>query len=177
MAVVMLGLFSNTLIGIEGGYILSLAHGFVSPALFMLVGGVLYDRYHTRVVRYYRGLVVYMPVFASLFFITACANIAVPLSLNWASEFIALTGTFQRSPVAGLLGASGIVLSASYTIWLWSRMVGGTWSPYLKPTVDITRRESIVIFPLLVSTIVLGIVPTIIINDIHMIVTSQLYAT
>lgn len=177
MAVVILGLFSNTLIGIEGGYVLSLAHGLVSPALFMLVGGVLYDRFHTRIVRYYRGLVVYMPVFASLFFIAACANIAVPLSLNWASEFMALAGAFQRSPIVGVLGASGIVLSACYTIWLWSRMVGGAWSPYLTYTVDVTRREFMVLFPLLALTIVLGIVPTVILGDIHIVITSLLYTS
>ena len=177
MAVVMLGIFSNTLIGIEGGYVLSLAHGLVSPALFMLVGGVLYDRYHTRIVRYYRGLVVYMPLFASLFFIAACANMAVPLSLNWASEFMALAGAFQRSPIVGILGASGIVLSACYTIWLWSRMVGGAWSPYLNYTVDVTRREFMVLIPLLLLTIVLGIVPTVILGDIHVVITPLLYTT
>ncbi len=139
MAVIILGLFSNTIIGIEGGYLLSLAHGLVSPALFMLIGGVLYDRFSSRIVVYYRGLVVYIPVFACLFFLAACANIAVPLSLNWISEFIALAGAFQRSPVVGVLGSSGIVLSACYTIWLWSRMVNGTWSPYLNYTVDVTR--------------------------------------
>ncbi len=175
MAVVMLGIFSNTLIGIEGGYVLSLAHGLVSPALFMLVGGVLYDRFHTRVVQYYRGLVVYMPIFACLFFIAACANIAVPLSLNWASEFMALAGAFQRSFFVGVLGASGIILSACYTIWLWSRMVGGTWSPYITYTVDVTRREFMVLIPLLVLTIVLGIVPAVILGDIHVVVTSLLY--
>ena len=175
IAVVVIGLFSNTLIGIEGGYILSLAHGLVSPALFILVGGILYDRFHTRIVQYYRGLVVYIPVFSVLFFITCCANIAVPLSLNWAGEFIALAGTFQRSPIVGIFGASGIILSACYTIWLWSRIIGGAWSPYLNSTVDVTRREFIVIFPFIILTIVLGIVPTVILTDIHVAVTSVLY--
>lgn len=82
MAVVVLGLFSNSLLGVQGGLLLGLAHGVVSPALFMLVGGVLYDRYHTRTIRYYRGLVVLMPLFTSLFFVAICSNIGVPLSLN-----------------------------------------------------------------------------------------------
>lgn len=56
MAVVVLGLFSQTIQGIDGALLLSLAHGVVSPALFLLVGGVLYDRYHTRTLRYYRGM-------------------------------------------------------------------------------------------------------------------------
>ncbi|PAK79868.1 NADH-quinone oxidoreductase subunit M, partial [Lentilactobacillus kefiri] len=69
MAVVVIGLFSNTLQGIEGGILLGIAHGFVSPALFYCLGGIIYDRYHTRVIRYYRGLIQYMPVFSLLFFL------------------------------------------------------------------------------------------------------------
>lgn len=82
MSVVVAGIFSNTVQGIEGGIMLSIAHGFVSPALFMLVGGVLYDRYHTRVIRYYRGMTLYMPNFATYFFAFTIANMAVPLSSN-----------------------------------------------------------------------------------------------
>ena len=82
MSVVIAGIFSNTIQGIEGGIMLSIAHGFVSPALFMLVGGVLYDRYHTRVIRYYRGMTLYMPLFATFFFMFTIANMAVPLSSN-----------------------------------------------------------------------------------------------
>jgi len=175
MGVIVLGIFSNTVIGIEGAYLLSLAHGLVSPALFMLVGGVLYDRFHTRVLRYYRGLVVYMPVFATLFFITACANMAVPLSLNWAGEFMALAGAFQRSPVTAVMASTGIVLSACYTIWLWSRMVGGSWSAYLEYTVDVTRREFMVLLPLLALTVLLGILPGVILADLHANVTLLLY--
>ena len=62
IGVVVLGLFSNTIRGIEGRIFLSLAHGFVSPALFLLVGGVLYSRFHTRVIRYYRGITIYIPL-------------------------------------------------------------------------------------------------------------------
>jgi len=82
MAVVLLGLFSNTLQGIEGALLLSLAHGFVSPALFICVGGILYHRYHTRLISYYRGMVLVMPVFTILFFCFTLFNAAVPLSLN-----------------------------------------------------------------------------------------------
>ena len=78
MGVVILGLFSNTVQGIEGAIMLSLAHGFVSPAMFFLVGSVLYDRFHSRVIRYYRGLTVYMPLFASMFFIFTVANMGTP---------------------------------------------------------------------------------------------------
>ena len=86
MAVVLLGLFSNTIIGIEGAILLSLGHGFVSPALFICVGGVIYDRLHTRNIPYIRGLVTYMPVFTILFFVFTIANTGIPLSLNFVGE-------------------------------------------------------------------------------------------
>jgi NADH-ubiquinone oxidoreductase chain 4 len=82
MGVVILGLFSNTITGISGAILLSIAHGFVSPAMFFLVGGVLYDRYHSRVIRYYRGLTMYMPVFSAAFFYFTVANMGTPSTLN-----------------------------------------------------------------------------------------------
>jgi NADH-ubiquinone oxidoreductase chain 4 len=83
MGVTTIGLFSNTIVGIEGAILLSLAHGFVSPALFFIVGAVIYDRFHSRVIRYYRGLTLYMPVAMSLFFLFTCANMGVPgISVN-----------------------------------------------------------------------------------------------
>ncbi len=177
MAIVVLGLFSNTIIGIEGAIALSIAHGVISPAMFMLVGGVLYDRMHTRVIRYYRGMTVYMPVFAALFFLTTAFNMAVPLSLNWVGEFMSLSGTFQKSPVIGLLGASGIVLSAAYSIFLFNRIAYGAYSQYLSFTTDISRREFMVMLPLLLVAVIFGILPNIILNDLHVAVTQLLYTT
>lgn len=177
MAIVVLGLFSNTIIGIEGAIALSIAHGVISPAMFILVGGILYDRFHTRIIRYYRGMTVYMPVFAALFFITTAFNMAVPLSLNWIGEFMSLSGVFQRSPVAGLLGASGIVLSASYSIYLFNRIAYGSYSQYLSFTTDVTRREFMLMLPLLLVAVIFGIMPNIILNDLHVAVTQLLYTT
>ena len=92
MAVVILGLFSNTIQGIEGAILLSLAHGFVSPALFICVGGVIYDRFHIRTIQYIRGLVTYMPVFTILFFVFTIANTGIPLTLNFLGEQLSLIG-------------------------------------------------------------------------------------
>ena len=167
IGVVVIGIFSNTIIGIEGGYLLSIAHGLVSPALFIIVGGVFYDRFHTRVLQYYRGIVVYIPVASVLFFIIVCGNIAVPVTINWAGEFMALSGTFQQSPLISIIASSSIVLSACYTIWIWSRIVGGNWSSHSPYTIDITRREFIVIIPLIILTIIFGINPNIILYQIH----------
>lgn len=176
MAIVVLGLFSNTIVGIEGAIALSVAHGLISPAMFVLVGSVLYDRFHTRVIRYYRGLTVYMPVFSVLFFLTSLANMAVPLSLNWIGELMSLAGTLQRSPVIGVLGASSIVLSACYTIFLFNRLAFGSYSRYLSYTTDITRREFMLLLPMLLTAFVFGIMPNIILDDLHVSVTQLLYS-
>lgn len=175
MAVVVLGLFSNTIIGIEGAIALSIAHGVISPAMFILVGGVLYDRFHTRVIRYYRGVTVYMPVFSALFFVTTTFNMAVPLSLNWIGEFMSLAGTFQRSPIVGLLGASSIILSAAYSIYLYNRISYGAYSRYLSYTTDISRREFMLMLPLLLVAVIFGIMPNIILADLHVAVSGLLY--
>lgn len=176
MAVVVMGLFSNTMQGFDGALILSVAHGLVSPALFILVGGVLYDRYHTRIIRYYRGITVYMPIFSMLFFVFTIFNAAVPLSANWAGEFLCLTGIFQRNPIIAVLGASGIVLSACYSIWLYNRIAFGQFSPYLRVMTDINRREYMVLLPLLILSVFFGIFPNVILNDVHASTTTLLFS-
>jgi NADH-ubiquinone oxidoreductase chain 4 len=92
MSIVILGLFSNTIQGIEGAILLALAHGFVSPALFICVGGVIYDRIGSRIINYVRGLVTYMPVFTILFFIFTLSNTGIPLTLNFLGEQLSLIG-------------------------------------------------------------------------------------
>src|ERR1700710_2821319 len=117
-AVYLLGVFSNTIQGIEGGITLGLAHGFVSSGLFICVGGVLYDRSHTRLITYYRGVAQIMPLFSILFFILCLGNAGTPLTLNFIGEFMCLYGGFERMPLLGAFASSSIVLSAAYTIYM-----------------------------------------------------------
>ena len=175
MSVVLLGLFSNTIQGIEGAILLSLAHGFVSPALFICVGGVVYDRLHTRAIPYIRGLANVMPVFTILFFVFTLANTGIPLSLNFLGEALSLTGVFLRNPVIAALGALGIVFSAIYSIYLYNRLSYGVYSPHLKPLQDVTRREFNVLIALLIPTFVLGIFPNVILDSLHLSVSTLLY--
>jgi NADH-ubiquinone oxidoreductase chain 4 len=175
MSVVVIGLFSNTLQGIEGGILLGIAHGLVSPAMFMCVGGILYDRYHTRVIRYYRGLTQYMPIFSLLFFLFILGNMSTPLTVNWAGEIMALMGSVQRSPLIGVAMSSGIVFSAAYSIWLYARLCNGSWSPYLGYAIDVTRREFMVLLPLLFTMFLFGLFPNIILTDLHYSVSTLLY--
>lgn len=175
MAVVLLGLFSNTLQGIEGGIVLSLGHGFVSPALFICVGGILYSRYHNRIIHYFQGIVLTMPIFSIFFFIFIIFNTAVPLSLNWIGEFLALSGTFQNAPIISGLGASSILLSACYSIWMYNRISFGKFSSLIEITKDITKREFHLLLPLLVLTLILGIIPNVLLDCLHISVSNILY--
>ena len=175
MAVVTLGIFSNTIQGIEGAILLGIAHGFVSPALFICVGGIIYDRTGVRLIPYIRGLVLYMPVFSILFLVFTLANTGIPLTLNFLGEQLCLIGIWERSPLVSVLGATGIVFSACYSIWLYNRLSYGSYSPYLKPLKDINRREFILLISLLLPTIILGVYPNVILETLHASVTTLLY--
>jgi NADH-ubiquinone oxidoreductase chain 4 len=115
-----------------------------------------------------------MPVFAMLLFMFVLGNMSTPLTLNWIGELLALLGAMQRSAVVGAAMSTGIVLSACYSIWLYARMTGGTWSPYLGYAVDVTRREVMVLLPLLATMLVFGVCPNIILTDLHYSVTALL---
>ena len=116
-----------------------------------------------------------MPLFTTLFFIFILFNTAIPLSLNYLGEFLSLTWVFLQSPFIAILGASGIVLSAAYSIWVYTRISYGSYSPHLKPLKDISRREFILLLSLLLPTIILGIYPNVILDTLHASVTTLLY--
>ena len=175
MGVVVLGLFSNTLHGIEGAILLSLAHGWVSPALFICVGGIVYDRTGTRIIYYIRGLANMMPIFTIMFLVFTLANTGIPLSLNFLGEQLALMGIWEVNPVVAALGASGILLSACYSLFLMNRLSYGDYSPYLYPVKDLNRREYHLLLALIIPTFFFGIFPNIILEGLHMVGTSLLY--
>ena len=175
MSVAVLGIFSNTIIGIEGAILLGIAHGFVSPALFICVGGIIYERTGTRLIKYLKGLVLYMPLFTILFFVFTIANTAIPLSLNFLGEQMALIGIWNVNPIVAVLGSIGIVLSACYSIFLYNRISYGAYSPHLKPLQDISRREFVVLISLLIPTVLLGIFPGVILETLHTSTTQLLY--
>lgn len=177
MGFVVLALGSNNIQGIEGAILLSIAHGLVSPALFLCVGGVLYDRYKTRIIKYFRGLTLTMPIYSSTFFIFTLANISVPLSLNFVGEFLGLIGSYIRNPLSAFFAAWGMITSTCYSILLVNRTLFGPFSPYLVPTADISRREFNLMIPLLLLTFVLGIFPNILLDTIHLNVSNILINT
>jgi NADH-ubiquinone oxidoreductase chain 4 len=175
MAIATMGIFSNSIPGIEGGLFFSLAHGIVSPALFVCVG-VLYDRTHTLILRYYRGLATMMPLFSILFFVFILSNMGVPLTGSFIGEFLSFLGIFQRNPVlAALAPLASIVLTAAYSIWLYNRVCLGTFSPYLLRYADLTRREFYLLLPFLLLSLILGLFPNLVLATLHLPVSAILY--
>jgi len=169
--------FSNTIQGIEGGITLGLAHGFVSSGLFICAGGVLYDRSHTRLITYYRGIAQMMPIFSILFFILSLGNCGVPLTLNFVGEFMSLYGIFERLPLLGVLSSSSIVLSAAYTMFMYNRIAfAGTFSKYFRVNIpDLNKREFSILFVLVIFTVALGIYPAPILQGLHYSVSCLIY--
>lgn len=121
MNLVVAGLFSLNITGIMGSIFLMLAHGVVSGALFLLVG-VLYERFHTRLIRYYGGVVQIMPLFAINFFFFNLANMGLPGTFNFIGELLIFIGLFQIHPILVLFSSFGVVFSAAYSLWLFNRV-------------------------------------------------------
>ena len=176
-AVYLIGVFSNTIQGIEGGIALGLAHGFVSSGLFICAGGVLYDRSGTRLISYYRGIAQVMPLFSILFFILSLGNCGVPLTLNFVGEFMSLYGVFERLPLLGVFASSSIVFSAAYTIYMFNRIAfGGSFSKYFEANIsDVNKREFFILLTLVVFTVLLGIYPAPILDGLHYSVSSLIF--
>lgn len=115
MNLVMLGLFSNSQQGIEGAIYLMVGHGVVSAALFFCVG-VLYDRYHSRLIRYYGGLSTVMPLLSTAFFLFSLANMSFPGTSNFLGELLLFLGVFAKSTIVVVFATTGVVFSAIYSV-------------------------------------------------------------
>jgi NADH-quinone oxidoreductase subunit M len=92
-----------------------IGHGIISSALFFLVG-IVYDRYHTRLLRYYGGLIQVMPIFGILFFIFTLGNIGFPGTSNFIGETLILVGIFEKNILIAIFTGFGIILSAVYSL-------------------------------------------------------------
>jgi len=167
MNLVMIGIFSFNSIGIEGAIFQSLSHGFVASALFLVIG-IVYDRYHTRIVKYYSGLAMVMPIYIMVFVFFTMANIAFPGTSSFIGEFLILTGSFKSNTSVAFLGATGVILSGAYSLWLLNRIAFGNMKvQYLGKYLDLNKREFICFLPLIIGTLLLGICPNIVLNSLH----------
>ena len=121
---VVLGIFSFTQAGLDGATFVMLAHGVSTGALFMLAG-MLYERRHTYEISEFGGLASSMPVYASFFLFVVLASVGLPLLNGFIGEFLVLSGAFQDRAVYGVLGATGIIWSAGYLLWMYQRVFYG----------------------------------------------------
>ena len=168
MNVVMLGIFSFNNIGIEGALLQSLSHGFVASALFVIIG-VVYERYRTRLVKYYGGLVHTMPLYIFIFLFFTMANIGFPGTSGFIGEFLIFVGSFKVNTSITFFGATGMILGGCYALWLFNRIAfGNLKNKYLRDTLDINKREFFIFLPLMIYTLILGLIPDFYLNSVHM---------
>jgi len=167
MGYVTIGIFSFTKQGMDGAIFQMISHGVISASLFLCVG-VLYDRVHSRLIKDYSGLVNSMPRFAFMFVAASLANVGLPGTSGFIGEFLVLIGTFKVNYIVTIFAASGVILSATYSLWLCKRVVFGQFKvnnsdEKLK---DLDFTEIAILFILMFITILLGIYPNIILEPI-----------
>jgi len=158
MNLIVLGLFSLTYQGLDGGVYLMISHGIVSSGLFFCIG-TLYERHHTRAIRNYSGLIQVMPIFGFIFFLFTLANISFPGSSNFVGELLIFSGICEKNLFVMMLAGSGIILSAVYSIWLYNRIMFGTLkSPsILNNYADLNQSECYIYFWLIIAMLILGL--------------------
>jgi NADH-quinone oxidoreductase subunit M len=159
MGFVTIGLFTMTPQGVQGALFQMVSHGFVSGALFLCVG-VIYDRMHTREIAAYGGLVNRMPLYAVAFMVFTMANVGLPGTSGFVGEFLSLQGAFRANPWVAFFATTGVILSAPYMLWLYSRVLYGPLEkPSLKGILDLDRREVALLAPLVLLVIYYGVRP------------------
>jgi len=167
MNYVTLGLFSLNVEGIEGAILLMLSHGLISSALFLCIG-IIYDRHHTRIIKYYSGITQTMPVYSVLFLFFTLANISLPGTSSFVGEFLVLVSIFNNNTIISVLAALGIILGAAYAMWLYNRVAFGTTNvKYINPFKDISLIEISMLMPLVVLVLIMGIYPTVFLDTMH----------
>ncbi|ANB35341.1 NADH-quinone oxidoreductase subunit M [Rhodovulum sulfidophilum] len=162
MGYVTIGIFAANRQGLDGAIFQMLSHGFVSGALFLCVG-VIYDRMHTREIEAYGGLVNRMPAYALIFMLFTMANVGLPGTSGFIGEFLTLAGIFQVNTWVAAVAATGVILSASYALWLYRRVVfGDLIKESLRTISDMNLRERAIFAPLVAMTLLLGVYPALV---------------
>jgi proton-translocating NADH-quinone oxidoreductase chain M len=168
MNLVMIGIFSFNNIGLEGAILQSLSHGFVSSALFLIIG-IVYERHHTRMVKYYGGMVHVMPIYITIFAFFTLANIGFPGTSSFVGELLILAGSLTVNTSITFLGATGMIIGGCYALWLFNRIAFGNLKvQYCKHFLDLNLREFLVFLPLILGTLIVGVYPDIFLSSIHM---------
>ncbi len=163
MGFVTMGIFSGNVLGVQGAVFQMISHGLISGALFLGVG-VIYDRMHTREIAFYGGLVNRMPWYAAVFMLFTMGNVGLPATSGFVGEILTMTGAYGAPYASGtwtvLFAATGVILSAVYSLTLYARVFfGEITNGKLAAVTDLDWREVAIFAPLIVGTLALGFYP------------------
>jgi NADH-quinone oxidoreductase subunit M len=156
---VTLGFFIFSDLGVSGGIVQMIAHGFVSAAMFLSIG-VLYDRVHSREIASYGGVVNTMPKFAAFALLFSMANCGLPGTAGFVGEWMVILGAVKFNFWIGFAAASALIFGAAYTLWMFKRVyLGPVGNHHVKDLLDINAREFLVMALLAAAVLYMGIYP------------------
>jgi NADH-quinone oxidoreductase subunit M len=156
---VMLGIWGGTVESVQGSLMIMISHGISTGALFLLIG-MIYERRHTRLIEDYGGIARVVPVFSLVLTVVALSSIGLPGLNGFVGEFLVLLGSFERYPWATGIATTGVIFAAAYLLWALQRMIFNRLdNPENERLTDLTRRELIVMGPLLAGIVWLGLYP------------------
>ncbi len=159
MGFVTLGFFIFNDLGVSGGLVQMIAHGFVSAAMFLSIG-VLYDRVHSREIASYGGVVNTMPKFTAFALLFAMANCGLPGTAGFVGEWMVILGAVKANFWLGFAAASALIFGAAYTLWMFKRVyLGPVANPDVKALVDINSREFLMLGLLAIAVLYMGVYP------------------
>ena len=159
MGFVTLGFFIFNDIGVSGGIVQMIAHGFVSAAMFLCIG-VLYDRVHSREIASYGGVVNTMPKFTGFALLFAMANCGLPATAGFVGEWMVILGAVKFNFWIGAAAASALIFGAAYTLWMFKRVyLGPVANDDVKGLTDINSREFLMLALLAIAVLFMGIYP------------------
>ena len=159
MGFVTLGFFIFNPLGLSGGIVQMVAHGFVSAAMFLSIG-VLYDRVHSREIASYGGVINTMPKFSAFALLFAMANCGLPGTAGFVGEWMVILGAIQFDFWVGMAAASALIFGAAYTLWMFKRVyLGPVANDDVKNLKDINGREILMLSLLAIAVLYMGIYP------------------
>lgn len=159
MGFVTLGFFIFNSLGVSGGLVQMIAHGFVSAAMFLSIG-VLYDRMHSREIADYGGVVNVMPKFTAFVLLFSMANCGLPGTAGFVGEWMVILGAVKQNFWIGLVAASALIFGAAYTLWMFKRVYfGSITNEKVRALVDINKREFFIMSILALAVLIMGIYP------------------
>ena len=159
MGFVTLGFFIFNDLGVSGGLVQMIAHGFVSAAMFLSIG-VLYDRVHSREIASYGGVINTMPKFAAFALLFSMANCGLPGTAGFVGEWMVILGAVKSNFWLGFAAASALIFGAAYTLWMYKRVyLGPVGNENVKALVDINAREFLMLSLLAIAVLYMGVYP------------------